>query len=116
MLVLRENFQKRVGCKSLADLGQWQVRHGFALDPEIGGCHPMAVLHNRVGKPELSIQFQRPRLDSQRPGRGARGRGLVDNPHAHAQFAQPQRQDQPGRAGADDQHIASVHELILLAG
>ncbi|MNQ51970.1 hypothetical protein D3C85_659710 [compost metagenome] len=116
VLVLRENFQERVGCQSLADLGQWQVRHGFTLDPEVGSRHPMAVLHNRVGQPELSIQFQRPRLDSQCPGRGAWGRGLVDNPHAHAQLAQPQRQDQAGRAGADDQHIASVHELILLAG
>jgi hypothetical protein len=29
--------------------------------------------------------------------------------------AQPQSQYQPGRAGADDQHVAAVHEPVLFA-
>ncbi|MNK99916.1 hypothetical protein D3C87_1203330 [compost metagenome] len=114
VFVLRENLEKRVGRQALTDLGQGQVRHGLTLDPEVAGLYLMAVLHHGVVQPELAIQLQRPCLDGQCPGRGARGGGFVDDPHAHAQFAQPQRQDQPGRAGADDQHVAAVHEPVLL--
>jgi hypothetical protein len=111
VFVLGKNLEKRVGRQALADLGQGQARHGLTLDPEVTGLYLMAVLHHGGVQSELAIQLQRPCLDGQRPGRGAGGRGFVDDPHAHAQFAQPQRQDQPGRAGADDQHVAAVHDL-----
>ncbi|MNZ78102.1 hypothetical protein D3C78_966660 [compost metagenome] len=115
VFVLREYLEKRVRCQALADPGQRQACHGLTLDPEVAGLYLMAVLHHSLVQSELAIQLQRPCLDGQRPGRGAGGGGFVDDPHAHAEFAQPQRQDQPGGAGTDDQHVAAVHEPVLLA-
>ncbi|MNX94104.1 hypothetical protein D3C86_1263230 [compost metagenome] len=115
VFILREDFEKRVGCQTLADTAQGQVGHGLALDPEIGRSHAMAALDDGIRQAELAIQLQRPRLHGQCPRRGAGGRRLVDDPHADPQFAQPQGQHQPGRAGADDQDVASVHEPVLFA-
>ncbi|MND79788.1 hypothetical protein D3C80_715430 [compost metagenome] len=115
VFVLGENLEKRVGRQAFTDLRQGQARHGLTLYPEVAGRYLMSVLHHGVVQSELAIQLQRPCLDGQRPGRGAGGGGFVDDPHAHAEFAQPQRQDQPGGAGTDDQHVAAVHEPVLLA-
>ncbi len=71
------------------------------------------VAHHGVGQIQLTIQLQRARLHRQRPRGGAGRGGLVDDTHAHAQFAQPQSQHQTGRAGADDQNVAAVHEPVL---
>ena len=46
----------------------------------------------------------------------ARGRAglnrLVDDTHLDAELGEPERQDETGRAGADDQNI-TVHDVIL---
>ena len=49
VFVLRVHFQKGIGCQAFADPVQRQLRHGFALDPEIRRGHPMAVAHHCVG-------------------------------------------------------------------
>ncbi|MNL11656.1 hypothetical protein D3C87_1324980 [compost metagenome] len=114
MLVLGIDFEECVGCQALANRAQRQARHGFALDPEVRRSDSMTVLHHGLAEVELAIQLQRPRLHRQRPRRGAGARRLVDDPHADSQFAQPQRQYQSGRAGTDDQDVATVHGPVLL--
>ena len=113
VLVLRKYFEERVGRQPFAHPAQRQARYRFALDPEVGRRHAMTALYHGVDKVELAVQLQRPRLHRQRPGCGAGCRCLVENPHADPQFAQPQCEHQPGRTGADDQYIATVHAPVL---
>ncbi|MNN24150.1 hypothetical protein D3C81_1375700 [compost metagenome] len=113
VLILREDFDECVGCQAFADAVQWQLRDRFTVDPEIRRRHPMAVAHHGVGEVQLPVQLEGARLHRQRSRRGTGRGGLVDDPHAHAQFAQPQGQHQPGGAGADDQNVAAVHGPVL---
>ena len=87
VFVLGEYFEEGVRRQALADVGQRQACHGFTLDPEIGGLHAMALLHDTGTEVELAVQLQRPCLHGQRPRCGAGRRRLVDNPHADPQRA-----------------------------
>ncbi len=114
MLVLREDLDEGVGCQAFADALERQLRDRFAVNPEICRRDLMAATHDGVGQVELAIQLEGACLHRQSTGSGAGRRGLVDDAHAHAEFAQPQGQYQPGRAGADDQHVAAIHGAVLL--
>ncbi|CAI8749332.1 hypothetical protein EMIT0232MI5_130167 [Pseudomonas sp. IT-232MI5] len=113
MFILREDFDERVGRQAFADAVQRQLRDRFAIDPEIRRRHPMAVAHNSVGEVQLPVQLKGARLHRQRSRSGAGRGGFIDDAHAYAEFAQPQGQHQPGRAGADDQDVAAVHGTVL---
>ena len=71
----------------------------------------MAALDHGVGEVELAVEFERARLN----GQGARGRAglrrLVDDAHLDAELGEPERQDETGRAGADDQNIRIHHSF-----
>ncbi|MNQ91801.1 hypothetical protein D3C85_1071980 [compost metagenome] len=110
VLVLREDFQEWIGRQALADSVQRQARDLLALDPEVGGRHQVALLHDGVGQVQLAVQLQGAGLHGQCAGSGAGFEGLVDDAHGNAQFAEPECQYQPGRAGADDQYVAMLHD------
>jgi len=65
----------------------------------------MPTRHNRLGEVELTVEFQRARLDGQRARCRARSVGLVDDPHGHALPAEPESEHQAGRSGPRDQHL-----------
>src|SRR5271154_7113652 len=75
----------------------------------------MAAFDDLVGEIELAIEFQRPPLARQRPRRGSRLRGLVDDPNLDALLREPEREHQPRGARADDQNLAAVHRFLHLS-
>ena len=75
----------------------------------------MAASDDFVGEIELAIEFQRPRLDRQRPRRGSRLRGLVDDPNLDALLREPEREHQSRGARADDQNFTAVHRFLHLS-
>ncbi|MCY1430151.1 hypothetical protein D9M71_460920 [compost metagenome] len=109
MLILGVDVQERVGGKAGANGTERQPRGVFALDPKVGRRHLVTLPDNSLGQVQLAVQLQGPCLYRQRPGGGAGGGGLVDDPHLDAKLAQPQRQHQPGGAGADNQDVTAVH-------
>ena len=112
VLVLREDFEKGIGGQILADGLEGKPRRRFALHPQIDRGNLVAVLHHELGEVELPVEFEGTRLNRQSTRGRAGLRRLVDDAHLDAELGQPQRQDEAGRAGADDQNVA-VHHVIL---
>ena len=73
----------------------------------------MRSLDNGVGKVELPVKLERPRLNGERSRRRAWRLGLVEDPHLGAELRQPEREHQPGRSGADDQNVAPRQVSLL---
>jgi hypothetical protein len=65
----------------------------------------MAEVDYVLRKSHLLIELECARLHGERARRRAGGSELVDDPHAHMEFGEPQRQYQARRTGADDEHI-----------
>jgi hypothetical protein len=112
MLVLRKDHQERVRRQIAADVGEVEMGLRLAPGPKVDGRHLVAALDHAPVDVKLTIEFERARLHR----KGARGRaGLlvpVDNAHPDPEPCQPQRQNQAGRAGARNQHIAAhLHVL-----
>ena len=73
-----------------------------AVEPEPGG-------DDLVGDAELAIELQGPGLDGHGAG-GLAGPGvLVDQAERCPGPRQPEGEDQPGRAGSDDQDLRLAH-------
>src|SRR5271170_4059946 len=72
----------------------------------------MAMFDHGVSKIELTVEFERSRLN----GRGSRGSAglcrLVDDAHLNPKLGEPERQDQAGGTGADDQNVAVPHFVL----
>ena len=113
VLVLREDLQEGIGGQILADGREGEPRRRFALHPQIDRGNLVAVLHHEVGEVELPVEFEGTRLNRQ----GARGRAglrrLVDDAHLDAELGEPERQDEAGRSGTDDQNV-TVHCVSVL--
>ena len=86
MLVLRKNMQERIGRQVRADPLKRQARGRFALDPQIDGRNLVSTFDHGVRKPELAVEFERPRLNRQGPRGRAGLRRLVDNAHLSPQL------------------------------
>src|SRR5215470_6137133 len=112
MLVLRKNLQKSVGSQIRADLFERNARPGFALDPEPDGRDLVTARDNEIGEVELAVEFERARVHRERTRRRAGLGSLVDDAQLHAELGQPQREDQPGGPGADNQDVAARHVLL----
>ena len=109
VLVLRKN--QRVGKRTDAgaDIAEDCVRDVFAGGPEIDGAHWPSSRNDRVSDADLAVQLERACLHGERARRRPRLLGLVDDPHAHAQQRQPQRQHKTGRPGADNEDLGVGH-------
>ncbi len=103
VLVLGEDEHVVVGPEAEADLVHIDRGHHLAADPQVQGADLVTAVDHRVGHADLSVELQGPRLHGQGARGGPRVRGLVDDAQLHAEFGQPQGQDQAGRTGADDQ-------------
>ena len=116
MLVLGEDLEEGIWRQVRADRLKRQARRRLALHPEIDGGNLVASFHNGVGEVQLSVEFERPRLNRQGP-RGGPGLGrLVDDAHFGAKLGQPERQHQTRRTSADDQYIAASHSVLYRSG
>ena len=106
--------RKEYGVRSCRWPAEVECAFRLAADPEVDGRQPCGRVRSTASvEVKLTVEFQCPRLHRQRARGGAGLRGLVDNPHSDAELGQPQRQNQPGRASADDQHIAAHLDPML---
>jgi len=64
------------------------------------GCF-LAGRDHRVGNPQLTVEFERARMNHHCPRGRARTSRLIDDAAVYAKALEPERQDQAGRAGAD---------------
>lgn len=58
MLVLRDDQGVRIGTDALADIAEGRSRNPPAGNPEIRGGRSSPALDERLGKPDLSVQFE----------------------------------------------------------
>ena len=86
MLVLGEDLEEGIWRQVRADRLEKQARRRLALHPEIDGGDLVASLHNGVGEVQLSVEFERPRLNRQGPRGGPRFGRLVDDAHLGAKL------------------------------
>src|SRR5215831_14886845 len=112
MLVLRKDLQEGVGSQIRADLLERNARPGFALDPQPNGRDLVTARDNEIGKVELAVEFERARVDGERTRRRAGLGSLVDDAQLHSELGQPEREDEAGGPGADNEDIALWHVLL----
>src|SRR5215475_10839525 len=112
MLVLRENLQESGRSEIRADLFERNARPGFALDPEPNARDLVTARDNEIGEVELAVEFERARVDGERTRRGAGLGSLVDDAQLHAELGQPEREDETGGSGADNEDIAPRHVVL----
>src|SRR5262249_22805750 len=111
-LALWKILKETVARKRRADLFEKNARPGFALDPEPDGRDLVTARDNEIGEVELTVEFERARVDGERTRRGAGLRGLVDDAQLHSELGQPECEDETGGPGADNQDIAPRHVLL----
>jgi hypothetical protein len=109
---LREDLQEGIGGQILADGREGEARRRFAPHPYIDGGNLVTMLHHKVGEVELAIEFEGTRMNRQ----GTRGRaglgGFVDDAHLDTELREPERQNETGRAGADNENVTVHHALL----
>ena len=111
-------------------LGQeQQERVGGVLQPEVehrhrhypaGDVHaqlhsPVPAGNQLIGDTKAGQNLQGPRLDRQRPGLMHPVQATVDKPGPDAEGGQLRREGQPGRPGADHEHVDQLagHDATL---
>jgi hypothetical protein len=113
VVVLRIYQKEWVRGQAHAELLERHSRDATASSPEIEMGDLGASGDHRVGDPDLSVELQCPNVDGQSAGRRARLSGLIDNSHGDTKSGQPERKDQSGRPGSDDQNLGIHYEFIL---
>lgn len=98
MLVLREYLQKGIAGQTGADSAEVNTCRPLTLCPQIDRRHLVPLRHDSIGKVKLTVKLQRARLYRQRARVRPRPGRPVDDADADTDPAEPQRQDQPGRA------------------
>ena len=84
------------------------MRSSSASGPEICCGELESRFDHLVGKTELAVELQGPRLHCQRSrGRAGFGRS-VDDAHPDAEPGEPESEREAGRSGADDENLG-VH-------
>ena len=111
VLILGEDQQVREGAQSLAYVAEVGTSCRLAAHPDVDGRELEAAVDDLVRKTDLAIELERTRVHRERARRGPRLGRLVDDPDVGAHALEPERQDQAGRAGADDENLrrASRH-------
>src|SRR5215469_4345620 len=109
-------MQKGIGRDVGADILEGNPRLPVASDPQIDSRNLMAALDHGIGKVELPIEFECPRMDGQSAGSRSRLRCFVDDARLNPEFAQPERKDQTGRTRPDYQNIAVRHPMLHQTG
>src|SRR5262249_47670121 len=61
---------------------------------------------------ELAVEFKRARVDGERTRHRAGLGSLVDDAQLHSKLGQPEREDETGGPGADNEDIAPRHVLL----
>ena len=109
MVVLRQAQDERKRANVAADVTERDdgelsrsVSKVQTIKPKPGGDHI-------VGDAEPAIELERPGLDCHRARRLARPGVLLDQPERHPGPRQPQRENEPRRAGPDNQDARLTH-------
>jgi hypothetical protein len=71
----------------------------------------LVAMHG-VGKVELAVEFERPRLNRQGPRGGPGLCRLVKDAHHDPELGEPERQDQPSETGTNDQNLTVRHFVL----
>ena len=105
VFVLRKDQRVRKGAEAGAHFAEYGMCRLPAGHPQIGGEDLSPALDDWRREADLAVELERPRLH----GKSARGRpgfrSFVDDPHAHSQPGQPERQHQTRRPCADDEDV-----------
>src|SRR5215469_12333551 len=109
-------MQKGIGRDVGADILERNPRLPVASDPQIDSRNLMTALDHGIGKVELPIKFECPRMDSQCAGGRSRLRCFVYDARLNPEFAQPERKHQTGRTRPDYQNIAVRHLVLHQSG
>jgi hypothetical protein len=105
VLILRKDQHEGKRAQPPAQVGKDDPRRMLAARPQVDRREFQAQPDDLVGEPELAIELERPRVEHQGPRGGARLGRLIDDPDADPEALQPQRQDQAGGSGPDDQDL-----------
>src|ERR1700722_208914 len=116
MLVLGKDLQEGKGRQIGAALLDGDARPRLAFDPKSDGGNLVTAGTHEIGEVELAIELEGPRMHGQGAGGRAGLGGLVDDADPDPELGQPERQDQAGRSGADNQYVAAHHSFLLPAG
>ena len=113
MHVLRQRQHERERAEAGAEIAERQPADGAAAFANGDALDPDPGRHHLVGKSDLAVEFERPRMH----GQGTRGlagrRAAIDDAKPHAELAEPQRQHQAGRPGTNDENVR-LHAAVPL--
>ena len=84
VFVLRKDERVRKWAEPGAHFAQHGMGGALAGNPEICGDRFPPALNHRIREPDLAVELERPRLNSQRARRCPWLCRLVDDPHPHA--------------------------------
>src|SRR5450755_3442407 len=105
VLFLWKDERTRERAQTLSDVAQRDAGLVLAPNPEINLRNLQPFFDDLLGDSELGIELKGPRLHGQSTGRRSRFRCLVDDAYADSKALEPQRQNQAGGSGADDEHL-----------
>ena len=109
MHVLWQHEHKRVTAQSFFEVAERDARKGPAVEMALEKPGLFSGFDHRVGDSELAVEFEAACVNDHRARRRTCFRRLVDNAQSDAEAAEPERQDEPGRPGADDQDLPLFH-------
>ena len=112
MPILRKDMQEGIGREIRTDGFEGKARRRFALHPQIDRRNRVPMGHHGIGEVELAIEFERPRLHGQGTGGRAGLGSLVDDADPDPELGQPERENQAGRSGADNQNVDASHFVL----
>ena len=102
---LRKDQQEREGASGRDQLDLratgLAVVEGHAFDPP-------PRLQKGINDPQMTQQFNHPRMQGTRIAARRGARFPVENPHLDARLGQEQRREQPNRTGSDHYHFSLI--------
>ena len=108
VFVLREDERIGVRANARAHRSEHRARNPAARDPRLAAGRLRATRNSAIRQTDLTVELERAGLHGDGARRRRRRRCLVDNPDLNAQACEPQRQNQTGWAGSDNQHLGWV--------
>ena len=105
VFVLRKDERVGKWAEPCAHFAQHGMGRALAGNPEIRGDRLPPTLNHRIREPDLAVELERSRLNSQRARRRSWLCCLINNPYPYAQPRQPKGQHQARRSCADDEDV-----------